>query len=114
GVGVLNMSGTGSWNANPGGTGANYFIVGESGTGTLTLNGTGSLTAKNLSIAHNGRVGTVNLFSGTIDLQNTANIGTIQAGVVFGQTNAPGTPLPAYGGVLSLNGGTLRTFRIRE
>jgi autotransporter-associated beta strand protein/T5SS/PEP-CTERM-associated repeat protein len=114
GVGTLNISGTGSWNSNPGGTGANYFIVGESGTGTLTVGGSGSLTAKNLSIAHNGGVGTVNLNGGTIDLQNTASIGAIQAGVVFGQTNAPGTPLPGYGGVLNLNGGTLRTFGIRE
>jgi fibronectin-binding autotransporter adhesin len=114
GVGTLNISGTGSWNANPGGTGTNFFIVAESGTGTLNVSGSGLLTAKNLSIAHNGGVGTVNLNGGTIDLQSTAAIGTIQAGVIFGQTNAPGTPLPAYGGVLSLNGGTLRTFGIRE
>jgi autotransporter-associated beta strand protein/T5SS/PEP-CTERM-associated repeat protein len=114
GVGTLNISGTGSWNANPGGAGSNFFIVAESGTGTLNVSGTGLLTAKNLSIAHNGGVGTVNLNGGTIDLQNTAAIGAIQAGVVFGQNNAPGTPLPGYGGVLSLNGGTLRTFGIRE
>jgi autotransporter-associated beta strand protein/T5SS/PEP-CTERM-associated repeat protein len=114
GVGTLNISGTGSWNANPGGTGANFFIVGEAGTGSLSLNGSASLVAKNLSLAHNGGVGTVDLFGGTIDLQNTAPIGTIQAGVVFGQTNAPGTTLAGYGGVMSLNGGTLRTFGIQE
>ena len=114
GRGVLNLAGNGAWDANPSGTGAAYFIVGESGTGTLNVSGGGSLTAKNLSIAHNGGVGIVNMDGGIIDLQNTAAIGTIQAGVVFGQTNAPGTPLPGYGGTLNLNGGTLKTFGIRE
>ena len=53
-TGTASISGNGSWNANPGGAGQNYFIVGEVGSGILNVADNGTLTAKNLSLAHNG------------------------------------------------------------
>ena len=109
GVGTVNISG-GTYNANAGGTGQTFMIVGEEGTGTLAVSGTGIVTAKSLSLAHNGGNGTVNQTGGTVDLQAT----TANAGVLFGQTNAPGRLVPDYRGTYNLSGGVLKTFGIRE
>jgi autotransporter-associated beta strand protein/T5SS/PEP-CTERM-associated repeat protein len=113
-TGTASISGSGSWNANPGGAGQNYFIVGEVGSGILNISDNGTLTARNLSLAHNGGTGVVNQAGGTVDLQNTALVGANQAGILFGQTNAPAALTDGYGGVYNLNGGLLKTFGARE
>jgi autotransporter-associated beta strand protein len=110
--GALNATTTSAATPSP----EEFLIVGEAGTGTLTVNGTTALVrARSLSLGHAGGSGTVNLQAGVIDLTETGALsGGVQPGVVFSYTSIPSSPLPTAGGTLNLNGGTLKTFSIAK
>ena len=80
-----------------------YAIVGEQGTGSLALSGTGTLNATGLGVGYsNGAVGTVTQTGGT------ANLGA--NGVLFGfNGNGAVGASNAISGVYTLSGGTLNT-----
>ncbi|MDB6070016.1 MAG: putative hemagglutinin-like (or adhesin-like) with a signal peptide and a putative in-like, partial [Verrucomicrobiales bacterium] len=115
GVGTLNLSGTGTYDAVPSGTGALYFIIGESGRGILNISGGATLRARNISLGHNGGSAIVEQTGGLVNTTDlTAVSGSIGGGIVFGQTPAPGLLLPDYSGSWHLQGGILRTYSLGE
>ena len=114
GEGTVNISG-GLYDAVPLGVGAQIFIVGETGRGTVNVSGSGTLKAKNVSLGHNGGSGVVNQTGGTVETTDVAAInGTVPGGLVFAFTPAPGLVLPDYSGTYNLRGGILRTFGMGE
>lgn len=115
GVGTLNLSGTGTYDAVPAGTGSLYFIIGETGRGLLNISGGATLRARNLSLGHNGGSAVVEQTGGLVHTTDVAAVsGSIGGGVVFGVTVAPGLVLPDYSGSWHLQGGILRTYSVGE
>jgi fibronectin-binding autotransporter adhesin len=95
-----------------------YLIVGEEGTGTLNVSGTGLVRARSLSLGHNGGFGTLTVSgNGVVDLTTGPVPANTQAGVAFG-AGVAGTPaLSVPGGargVVQLDGGVLKTTSIIE
>lgn len=113
------VSGQGTWNLS-GGTidtsapaaGA-AVIIGEEGSGTLNVSGTGNVIARDLSVGHNNGVGEINQTGGTVNLTDigvAAGLNYAQAGVVLGG-GALGN-INNSGGTYRLGGGTLNTNAI--